>query len=45
MELMRRKRHKAVYDTAGLISTKEATEAAIDIAESFVNRISEILRC
>jgi len=43
MERMRRKRHKAVYDTAGLISIKEATEA-IDVAEIFVSRISEMLR-
>lgn len=42
MDRMRRKRHRTVYDIAGLISTKEATEA-IETAESFVNEISEML--
>jgi len=43
MDRMRRKRHRSVYDIAGLISTKEATEA-IETAENFVNTISEMLR-
>ncbi len=43
MDQMRRKRHRTVYDIAGLISTKEATEA-IETAEDFVNAISEMLK-
>jgi len=42
MDRMRRKRHRTVYDMAGLISTKEATEV-IETAESFVDAISEML--
>jgi len=43
MDRMRRKRNRAVYDMAGLVSSKEATEA-IKTAENFVYAILEILR-
>lgn len=43
MDRMRRKRNRAVYDMAGLVSSKEAFEA-IKTAESFVLAISEILK-
>lgn len=39
---MRRKRHRAIYEVAGLISKKEA-EQAITFAKEFVERITEII--
>ena len=43
MDRMRRKRNRAVYDMAGLVSSKEATEA-IETAVNFVRAILEILK-
>jgi len=42
MDTMRRKRHRVVYDVAGLVSSKEAREA-IQTAESFVNAVTRML--
>jgi uncharacterized protein (UPF0332 family) len=42
MDRMRRKRHKAIYDVGGLISTKEALEA-IENATFFVQNVTDIL--
>jgi hypothetical protein len=39
---MRRKRHKIIYEIAGLISEKEA-EQAVSFAQSFVEDIIEII--
>jgi len=39
---MRRKRHRVIYEAAGLISKKEA-EQAIDFAEVFVDKIAAII--
>jgi uncharacterized protein (UPF0332 family) len=39
---MRRKRHKIIYEVAGLISKKEA-EQAVNFAQKFVAQITEIL--
>jgi uncharacterized protein (UPF0332 family) len=39
---MRRKRHRVIYEAAGLISKKEA-EQAIDFAEVFVEKIAAII--
>jgi len=38
---MRKKRHQAVYDSAGIISRHEAEEA-IKIAEEFVEKVKEM---
>ena len=43
MDRMRRKRHRAVYDIGGLISTKEALEA-IENATWFVQNVVDILK-
>lgn len=43
MDRMRRKRNMVVYDMAGLVSSKEATEA-IGTAENFVRSVFEILK-
>lgn len=42
MDRMRRKRNRTVYDMAGLISSKEASEG-IETAESFVGSITGVL--
>lgn len=42
MDRMRRKRNRSMYDAAGTISVKEATEA-VETARDFVARISPIL--
>ena len=42
MDRMRRKRNRAVYDMAGFISSREASEA-IETAEGFVRAITDIL--
>jgi len=42
MDRMRRKRNKTVYDMAGLVSSKEASES-IETAEAFVSAITNIL--
>ena len=39
---MRRKRHRVIYEVAGLVSQKEA-EQAIAFAREFVERITEII--
>jgi uncharacterized protein (UPF0332 family) len=39
---MRRKRHRVIYEVAGLISKKEA-EQAIAFAKEFVEKITEII--
>ncbi len=39
---MRRKRHKIIYEVAGLISKKEA-EQAVAFAQSFVEEMTEII--
>jgi len=39
---MRRKRHKIIYEVAGLISTKEA-EQAVNFANKFVDEITVIV--
>ena len=39
---MRRKRHRVIYDEAGLVSKKEA-EDAIAFAERFVEQIRELI--
>ena len=39
---MRRKRHRVIYEVAGLVSKKEATEA-IAFAGEFVEKIAEII--
>jgi uncharacterized protein (UPF0332 family) len=43
MDRMRRKRNRAVYDMAGIVSSKEASEAIVT-AENFVSAILEILK-
>ena len=43
LDRMRRKRHAAVYDTAGMISKREA-ENAVARAEKLVKKIEEMLR-
>lgn len=43
LDRMRRKRNRAVYDTAGLISKVEAQEA-IATADNFVDDISDVLQ-
>ncbi len=42
MNRMRRKRHKTVYDTAGLVSSKEAANA-VETAENFLKTISKLI--
>jgi len=37
MDRMRRKRNKTVYDTAGLVSKKEASEAIVTATDFFLN--------
>ena len=39
---MRRKRHRVIYDTAGLISVKEA-EQAVKFSQRFVSEIRKII--
>ncbi len=39
---MRRKRHRLVYEVAGLVSKSEA-EQAIDFAQGFINQINELI--
>jgi len=39
---MRRKRHRVIYEVAGLVSKKEA-EQAIAFAREFVEKIIEII--
>ena len=39
---MRRKRHRVIYEVAGLISKKEAEQAVL-FAREFVGKISEII--
>lgn len=39
---MRRKRHRVVYEVAGLVSKSEA-EQAINFAQSFIEHISELI--
>lgn len=43
MDMMRRKRNKNIYDTAGLVSGAEVKEA-IKTAESFVKKLAVYLR-
>lgn len=43
MDRMRRKRNQVVYDSAGLISLKEVTDA-INTAKSFVKNINDLLK-
>ena len=43
LDRMRRKRHAAVYDTAGMISKREA-ENAVARAEELVKKIEKMLR-
>ena len=40
---MRRKRHRVIYETAGLISKNEA-EQAVNFFKEFVNQITEMIR-
>jgi len=39
---MRRKRHRVIYEIAGMVSKKEA-EQAIEFAQAFVGKITEII--
>jgi uncharacterized protein (UPF0332 family) len=39
---MRRKRHRVIYEVAGLVSKEEAGQA-ISFAREFVGKISEII--
>jgi len=39
---MRRKRHRVIYEVAGLVSDKEA-EQAVSFAKGFVEEITEII--
>ena len=39
---MRRKRHRVIYEVAGLVSKKEAKQA-VEFAKEFVEKISEII--
>lgn len=43
MDMMRRKRNKNIYDTAGLVSMTEVREA-IKTAEEFVKKLSVLLK-